>query len=229
LVSALTLDHDGAALYKGAVASELKRLCSFAERHIGDEPGQRLTTIDHDIEHILSPNGAVGSLVASATSAKTRPVRLIVFDKSADNNWALGWHQDRTIAVRARRDVDGFGAWSVKDGIQHVAPPVAMLERMITVRVHLDDCGDDNAPLLIAPGSHKRGLVPASETASIAQSHSVQACLARAGDAWLYRTLILHASNRAATPTRRRVIQIDYADFDLPGGLEWLGLSVNAA
>ncbi|WP_367280013.1 hypothetical protein [Sphingomonas sp. LHG3406-1] len=50
------------------------------------------------------------------------------------------------------------------------------------------------------------------------------ACLAEAGDLWLYATPILHASEVASTPTRRRVLQVDFAAEDLPGGLCWLGV-----
>jgi hypothetical protein len=64
------------------------------------------------------------------------------------------WHQDRTIVVRERIKVDGFGPWSIKDGLLHVAPPYDMLARMVTLRVHLDAVPESNAPLLIVPGSH---------------------------------------------------------------------------
>ena len=49
-------------------------------------------------------------------------------------------------------------------------------------------------------------------------------CEAEAGDVWLYATPILHASEAAKVPTRRRVLQVDYAAGDLPGGLEWAGV-----
>jgi hypothetical protein len=38
------------------------------------------------------------------------------------------------------------------------------------------------------------------------------------------RASILHASQAADQPARRRVLQIDYAATDLPGGLTWLGV-----
>jgi hypothetical protein len=95
---------------------------------------------------------------------------------------------------------------------------------MVTVRVHLDDCSVDNAPLFIALGSHKLGSVKAQEAASLARAMPIVACLAHAGDAWLYRTPILHASNPTIAPKRRRVIQVDYAAFELPHGLAWAGL-----
>ena len=65
-------------------------------------------------------------------------MRAILFDKTPATNWSLGWHQDRTIAVAKRADVNGFGPWTVKSGLLHVAPPFDILVRMVTLRVHLD-------------------------------------------------------------------------------------------
>lgn len=152
------------------------------------------------------------------------PVRAILFDKSEAANWALGWHQDRTIAVRARKPVTGFGPWTVKSGITHVAPPVAILEGMVTLRLHLDPVPALNAPLLVARGSHRFGMIAETEIDSVVADANVVACLADRGDAWLYRTLILHASAATMEPRRRRVLQVDYAAQALPDGLEFLGL-----
>ena len=151
--------------------------------------------------------------------------RAILFDKSAETNWALGWHQDRTIAVRARQEVPGFGPWTVKQGLTHVAPPIAILADMITVRVHIDSVPADNAPLLIALGTHRLGLVAEGAIQQVVGQSTRHAFLAEQGDIWVYSTPILHASARAAKPTRRRVLQLDFAASDLPGGLEWLGLT----
>lgn len=96
---------------------------------------------------------------------------------------------------------------------------------MITIRAHLDDCGDDNAPLLIVPGSHRLGRVAAGRTAETARELGQATCLAGAGDLWVYATSIVHASERARNPRRRRVLHVDYADRPLPGGLEWLGVA----
>ena len=152
------------------------------------------------------------------------PVRAILFDKNADQNWSLGWHQDRTIAVRQRIDIDGFRPWSVKTGMVHVEPPFELLAKMVTVRAHLDAVPETNAPLLIAPGSHQRGRVPTAEIPEVVRQCGIIACLAAVADIWLYATPILHASDAAAAPQHRRVLQIDYAVGHLPGGLEWLGV-----
>jgi hypothetical protein len=95
---------------------------------------------------------------------------------------------------------------------------------MVTLRLHLDDCGADNGPLKLVSGSHRLGAIPAHRAAGLAEALPVQVCTARAGDVWACATLILHASEPAANPSRRRVLQVDYAAIDLPGGLEWRGI-----
>jgi ectoine hydroxylase-related dioxygenase (phytanoyl-CoA dioxygenase family) len=172
----------------------------------------------------LSPAGAIGALAASLLGPRARPVRALLFDKTEGVNWAVRWHQDRTIAVRDRREVAGYGPWSRKSGAAHVAPPFDVLAVMITLRVHLDDVDTGNAPLLVAPGSHRLGVVPEAGIAGAVARCGTLACLAAAGDVWLYATPILHASDAAAQPARRRVLQVDYAAIDLPAGLEWLGV-----
>lgn len=150
-----------------------------------------------------------------------RPVRAILFDKQDGANWALGWHQDRTIEVAERNQVDGFGPWTVKQGRIHVAPPVSLLERMVTARFHLDPVDTDNAPLLVAPGSHRRGLIPEDAISGVVDELGEAVCLTDAGTVWLYRTLILHASARSIPGRHRRVLQIDLSADDLPDGLCW--------
>lgn len=222
--TALELDRDGAELIAGAVGeATLLRI----EATIADLSGERAGTRLHGrpgLAEPLSANGAVGRLAAARLGEGARPVRALLFDKNATNNWALGWHQDRTIVVRERVEVDGFGPWSVKAGLQHCAPPIGLLARMLTVRLHLDDVGEDNAPLLVAPGSHRRGRVPEREIKAVVAECGTATCLARRGDVWLYATPILHASNVAVSPRRRRVLQVDCSACELPGGLEWLGV-----
>ena len=76
-------------------------------------------------------------------------------------------------------EVEGFGPWSRKSGLLHVAPPMAVLERMVTLRVHLDDVGHGNAPLLVALRSHRLGRIPVGEVAGVvarSASRTMVAC-----------------------------------------------------
>jgi hypothetical protein len=221
-VRTLAFAQDGAELVAGAARCALDALEAIFAPLATDRPGLRLHGLA-GLAPMLASDGVVGGLASKALGAPARAVRALLFDKTAAANWALGWHQDRTICVEARRDVAGFGPWTIKDGLIHVEPPFDHLARMTTLRVHLDDLGADNAPLLIAPGSHRR-RVTADGIAETVQACGAHACLAEAGDVWLYATPILHASEAARGPTRRRVLQVDFAAFDLPGGLEWLGV-----
>lgn len=176
------------------------------------------------LDSFVNREGPVGSIAASVLGETCRPVRAILFDKTPVANWALGWHQDRAIAVLERIDVEGFGPWTRKHGTLHVAPPFEVLARMVTLRLHLDDVSTTNAPLLVAPGSHRFGRIAEAHIPAVVQRCGVAPCTAAAGDIWLYATPILHASKSAIEPGRRRVLQVDYAAADLPGGLRWLGI-----
>jgi ectoine hydroxylase-related dioxygenase (phytanoyl-CoA dioxygenase family) len=221
--ASLSFDPDGAQLFAGAALPILGDLAAALAGLPEDRAGLRLRALPELRPH-LAVSGAIGRIAASALGSDARPVRAILFDKSPDTNWALGWHQDRTICVAARLEVEGFGPWTVKGGMHHVEPPFGLLESMATLRVHLDDVPADNAPLLVAPGSHRLGRIGEGEIAGAVRACGSRACTAQAGDIWLYATPILHASHAAARPARRRVLQLDYAAFDLPGKLEWLGL-----
>jgi ectoine hydroxylase-related dioxygenase (phytanoyl-CoA dioxygenase family) len=219
---ALSFGIDGAVRLDRAALSILPELDALAERYPADRAGTRLHA-DPALTALVAPDGIL-QRIAGEKLEDTRAVRAILFDKSPATNWALGWHQDRTIAVKARHEVEGFGPWTVKAGIAHVAPPFTLLERMVTMRVHLDDVPEDNAPLLVAPGSHLLGLVSESEIGTAIARCGTSACLAERGDVWLYATPILHASDRANCSARRRVLQIDFAAEALPPPLEWLGV-----
>ena len=149
------------------------------------------------------------------------PVRAIYFNKSPDTNWLVPWHQDLTIAVNARTDVPGFGPWSVKDGIPHVQPPTEMLDKMLTIRLHLDDCDATNGALRVLCGSHRLGLLSAERIQDLRAMLPEFVCCLSAGDALLMRPLLLHASARVKDNRSRRVLHIEYAGFSLSAGLDW--------
>jgi hypothetical protein len=219
----VSLKEHGAQHFCGAVTDDLLELHAALGHLPKDNAGFRINCIDR-LTPILRAEGSIGLIAQGIMGDSARAVRAILFDKTAKTNWSLGWHQDRTICVKRRIDIDGFGPWTLKRGLQHVAPPFCVLSRMVTLRVHLDDVPATNAPLLIALGSHTKGRVLESEIQEVVKQSRKLACLAEAGDVWAYSTPILHASDVASLPTRRRVLQLDYAAEDLPGGLEWLGV-----
>ena len=169
--------------------------------------------------------GPIGKVTCAVLGTNARPVRAILFDKTPSLNWALGWHQDRTIAVRQRLEVPEFGHWTTKAGVIHVEPPFSIIEDMLTARIHLDEVSETNAPLLVSPGSHRRGRISEAEINAVVDQCGSVACLASRGDVWLYRTAILHSSESSRSASSRRVLQVDFSGQELPGGLEWLGVA----
>ncbi len=220
----LRFDEDGAQIFAGALDPTA---CLSIEQAIADlpsdVPGVRIGSAPA-LRAMLAVDGPIGSIAASALGSNARAVRAVLFDKTAARNWALGWHQDRTIVVEQRSDTEGFGPWTVKAGLVQVEPPFAILERMATIRVHLDPVDATNAPLRIVPGSHRLGRLPEASITHVVKDRGERSCLANRGDVWLYATPIIHGSRAADSPRRRRVLQVDYAAADLPSPLRWRGL-----
>ena len=220
----LTFDNDGAELHAQALnEADCVRLEAALAALPTSVPGVRIGD-GSPLKRFVETAGPIGAIAAAMLGTKSHPVRAILFDKTAERNWALGWHQDRTIAVKERAHTDGFGPWTVKSGLIQVEPPFEILERMVTVRVHLDAADKSNAPLRIVPGSHKLGRLPEAEIERAVAALGERLCLAERGDIWLYATPIVHASLAADPPRRRRVLQVDYSADAAPGPLAWRGL-----
>jgi len=218
------LETTGAEHFPKALSdSDFQFLEQLGEETDPRQPGQRLKG-NPAVKLLTRDQSTMHEIAAQFLGPKARAVRAILFDKTADNNWPLGWHQDRTICVKQIADVAGFGPFTHKSGLLHVQPPPSVMEQMLTLRVHLDPCGAENAPLKVALGSHKMGLVRVNDIAEAVKNSEQVNCLAASGDIWAYRTLILHASDAAQQPRRRRVLQVDFAEIDLPDPLEWAGI-----
>ena len=220
----LNLEQGGAQLFPQALN---EATCTRLEAALGalpnSMPGVRIKE-GAWLKPLLETAGPIGAVAAAVLGGRARPVRAILFDKTAEQNWALGWHQDRTIVVKDRIDVEGFGPWTIKSGLIQVEPPFEILERMVTLRVHLDVVDRSNAPLKIMPGSHKLGRLPEAEIERMVTMFGERLCLADRGDIWVYATPIVHASLAADPPRRRRVLQVDYSAEAAPGPLAWRGV-----
>ena len=149
-------------------------------------------------------------------------VRVLYFDKPPEQSWALPWHKDRAIAVKSNRlPSEQFTKPTFKAGVPHVDAPVWLLERMLTLRLHLDDMTDANGPLKVLPGSHQ-----GDETASPVT------ILGQRGDVLAMRPLLSHCSNKSHPDTslQRRVLHFEFAGVrELPDGYAWQDFVSNAS
>ncbi|MFL6428904.1 MAG: phytanoyl-CoA dioxygenase family protein [Acidobacteriaceae bacterium] len=169
----------------------------------------------------LARSSTARDLVGAVLGPDHHPVRGILFDKIPDANWKVPWHQDVTIAVQQKIEIDGYGPWSVKADVVHVQPPAAVLEGMLSLRLHLDSCTEENGALRVLPHSHRNGRISETDISGLLRATPATVCEIAAGGALLMRPLLLHASSASRRPTHRRVIHIDYSRVALPGGLCW--------
>ena len=163
----------------------------------------------------------IRTLIEPILGKKAFPVRGLFFDKTPESNWGVSWHQDLTIAVRQRIETQGFAPWSVKDGVHHVQPPLSILERMLTLRIHLDRTDAENGALRLIPGSHHHGIIP-RQTIQTWKNRAITPTVP-CGGVLAMRPLLVHSSLPARKPVHRRVIHIEFAAEDLPDGLKWYG------
>jgi ectoine hydroxylase-related dioxygenase (phytanoyl-CoA dioxygenase family) len=168
----------------------------------------------------LATSKRVREVMEAALGPKCFAVRGIFFNKTQSANWKVVWHQDLTISVRERKDVDGFGSWTMKGGVLHVQPPADLMNGMLAIRLHLDESGPDNGPLRVIAGSRNQGRLSAKQVASL-KKENVITCRVPKGGALLMRPMLLHASSACVIPKPRRVIHLEFAAAELPQGLEW--------
>lgn len=147
--------------------------------------------------------------------------KAIYFDKPQSQNWAVYWHQDVPINVQTKIETDGYTSWTLKKEINSVCPPESILHSIFTIRVHLDDTIEQNGALQVIPGSHKQRFTDA-EINTITANSNPSVCEVKSGGVHLLKPLILHASPKAATQKKRRVIHLEFCSVELPGEMEWL-------
>jgi ectoine hydroxylase-related dioxygenase (phytanoyl-CoA dioxygenase family) len=217
----LELERDGFAILDNAVAPDVIAELRSGLPAANSRAGLRNLLAGQPAVRTAVRSPSIRRVVEAVLGPRCFAVRAMLFDKTPEANWKVAWHQDLTIAVHQRRCMAGFTAWSEKEGVVHVQPPVPVLERMLAVRVHLDDCGPDSGPLRILPGSHREGRLDASAIDRWKARVSEVQCLVGQSDLVLMRPLVLHASSAAQVVGQRRVLHLEFAADELPGNLKW--------
>ena len=180
---------------------------------------QVLPAVPGGLDWIHSPR--TRALLLQLLGPTAFAVRGLFFDKNQDANWGVPWHQDLSIGVKKRAEIPGFTGWSVKESVIHVQPPAPLLNQVLTLRLHLDDCPAENGALRVLPGTHRLGRIPSDRLAQLTENPQPHICSARAGDLLVMRPLLLHSSPSSVAIGHRRILHLEFAPFDLPGGLEW--------
>ena len=146
-------------------------------------------------------------------------VKSIYFDKPESSNWYVSYHQDLTISVDRKMELENYGPWTTKQNQFAVQPPLDILENIYTIRIHLDDTDENNGALRVIPRSHLKKIYRPETIDWATETDSI--CNVRKGGVMIMKPLILHSSNRTTNNKKRRVIHIEFSNKELPGELKW--------
>jgi len=131
--------------------------------------------------------------------------RAIVFNKTEDNNWAIGWHQDRAMTI-SNEDVKKL--------------PLDWINKMITICIHLDDVSEKNGCMKIMPKTHKIGLLSPQKINEYTAENSEVYCEGSAGSALVMRSHMIHGSDFGSHPSQRRVLHLELCS-QFPCEVQW--------
>lgn len=176
----LNFDTDGVEIRRGilsrdsieSVKSEISLGCAELRRYGIRNLEKRFNCIAQ-LAASLDVLAIAGELLNSPPSL----VRAVFFDKTPETNWFVTWHQDKTVTLNKRREMEGWGPWSLKDGVCHVQPPRAVLDAMVTIRLHIDAADAQSGCLKILPGSHRQGILTQAQLDQLLKASTPVACV----------------------------------------------------
>ncbi len=212
--------RDGFALFDGEMLDR-QRCAEIADSVSTDGNNSQRHLVDHPSVRELLGSSALVQAVNSLLGHGAFACKATLFDKGPMVNWLVAWHQDLSIPVSKRVERAGWRGWSVKDGVQYVQPPNTVLDGMLAVRIHLDDCDVCNGPLRVLAGSHLTGRMSTASLERAPTLYTEHVVVGAAGTAVFMRPLLVHASSKAQTSARRRVLHLEFAAAALAGGIDW--------
>lgn len=165
-------------------------------------------------------NGSLKQLIDELFGDEYFVVKSIYFDKPESSNWFVSYHQDLTISVDKKLDVEGFGPWTTKQNQFAVQPPLNILQDNFTIRIHLDNTNEENGALKVIPTSHLKGIYR-PETIDWTTETEIS-CNVKKGGVMFMKPLLLHSSGRTTNNSKRRVLHIEFSRSLLPANLSWV-------
>lgn len=164
-------------------------------------------------------NDNLKNVVAQLLGDNYFVVKSIYFDKPESSNWYVSYHQDLTISVDKKVELENFGPWTTKQHQFAVQPPIEILENIYTIRIHLDDTDENNGALRVIPKSHTKKIYRPETIDWTKETETT--CKVGKGGIMIMKPLILHRSGRTTNNMKRRVIHIEFSNQELPTELTW--------
>ncbi|MBE8725652.1 phytanoyl-CoA dioxygenase family protein [Flavobacterium hungaricum] len=182
----------------------------FAIRQFHKEIPETLPFIfNENLQHIITSTFGEGFFITKS----------IYFDKPEKSNWFVAYHQDLTISVDKKIEINDFHNWTVKQNQFAVQPSTEILENNFTIRIHIDKTTKDNGALKVINNSHSKGVLRIENLDFENEKETI--CEVEKGGIMIMKPLLFHASNKTTNNERRRVIHIEFSRQELPLGIEW--------
>jgi ectoine hydroxylase-related dioxygenase (phytanoyl-CoA dioxygenase family) len=182
----------------------------FAIRQFHKEIPKALAIIFNDnLKKIMSSYLAEGYFITKS----------IYFDKPEMSNWFVPYHQDLTINVNKKADLEGYHKWTVKGNQFGVIPPISILENNFTIRIHLDETTQDNGALKVINKSHTKGIYRLESINFDEEKETI--CEVKRGGIMIMKPLLWHTSNKTTNNKKRRVIHLEFSNQKLPNEIDW--------
>ncbi len=203
IIDKVTLDHNGNSTFR-------KSQDLFAIRQFNKEIPETINFIfNQNLREIIKLNFGDNYFITKS----------IYFDKPEKSNWFVAYHQDLTISVNKKVEIENYENWTTKQNQFAVQPPKEILEQNFTIRIHIDKTTKENGALKVLNKSHKKGIVRAENIELENETETI--CEVEKGGIMIMKPLIFHASNKTTNNERRRVIHIEFSNQKLPHELEW--------
>ncbi len=205
------LEQSGFTILPGLFgAAELHRLAMSLESANRSRAGIRHLMGEKTIA-AFADQDCLLRMAREVLGADALPFRATLFDKSPQSNWLVVWHQDTALPLQTRKDLPGWGPWSIKAGIQYAHAPASALEKVLALRVHLDDSTSANGPLRVLRGTHRLGVLSDDQLSELSAKLPASDCAVSRGGVLAMRPLIVHSSSKLSGDLSRRVLHIEYA------------------
>lgn len=168
--------------------------------------------LGHPTVKVVAHNPRLLEMAQAVLGSAAFPFRATLFDRGPDAGALTNWHQDTALPLREKiENAPGWGPWSEKQGVIYAHAPADALEQVLALRLHLDDCMEENGPLRVIPGTHGIGVLSDAEIERHATYQQPVECLATRGGVVAMRPLIIHASSKSRSQAPRRILHIEYA------------------
>lgn len=213
-----TFERDGYEVVEGVMSADACDALAAALRLPDGKAGSR------DLLQLGAFRDAARRLGAAVALQHLIPpgyvaVQCTLFAKDAGRNWLVAPHQDLSIPVQGRIDSPHYRGWSFKQGTWFVQPPVAVLEKLVAIRLQLDPDSEKTGPLQVVPGSHRDGRLDSDP--GLRGNRAIHPCVVGKGGVVAMRPLLTHASTKARAALPRRVLHFLFGPPILPGGARW--------